>query len=257
MMAATIDDKPSAERVLSSARRGYASVPVLGYASLDPEQEEHLKMQFQRQAKRIESECERRGLWLLEVVRERKPQRGPALRRPGLGYALERISAGEAKGLVVAELPRLTHSLPELGRALEWFLHADVRFIVAAPGLDTEEKAGRLAADAIIEISRLEHERLATRTRKGMLAARRKGPRRVADDPELQERIVRMRVSGMTLQAIADGLNAERVPTVRGGARWRPSSVQAAAGYQRPSLSYSRSAQSAQSPEITSSAPSA
>jgi hypothetical protein len=38
----------------------------------------------------------------------------------------------------------------------------------------------------------------------------------------------------MTLQAIADTLNREGVPTLRGGAEWRPSSVQAAAGYKRP-----------------------
>jgi hypothetical protein len=38
----------------------------------------------------------------------------------------------------------------------------------------------------------------------------------------------------MTLQAIADELNAEGVPTIRGGKQWRPSSVQAAAGYRRP-----------------------
>ena len=44
-----------------------------------------------------------------------------------------------------------------------------------------------------------------------------------------------MRAEGMTLQAIADTLNAEGVPTLRGGAEWRPSSVQAAAGYKRPS----------------------
>ena len=43
-----------------------------------------------------------------------------------------------------------------------------------------------------------------------------------------------MRDGVMTLQAIADRLNAEGVPTLRGGTRWRPSSVQAAAGYRRP-----------------------
>jgi hypothetical protein len=43
-----------------------------------------------------------------------------------------------------------------------------------------------------------------------------------------------MRHEGMTLQAIADRLNAEGVPTLRGGTEWRPSSVQAAAGYRRP-----------------------
>ena len=42
-----------------------------------------------------------------------------------------------------------------------------------------------------------------------------------------------MRAQGMTLQAIADRLNAEGVPTVRGGAKWRHSSVQAAVGYRR------------------------
>ena len=43
-----------------------------------------------------------------------------------------------------------------------------------------------------------------------------------------------MRGANMTLQAIADQLNAEGVPTLRGGAMWRPSSVQAALGYRRP-----------------------
>jgi Recombinase len=52
----------------------------------------------------------------------------------------------------------------------------------------------------------------------------------VADYPELQRRIARMRAEGMSLHAIADGLNEEGVPMVRGGAKWRPWSVQAAVG---------------------------
>ena len=75
-------------------------------------------------------------------------------------------------------------------------------------------------------------------TRHGMAAARargqRQGPIAVADVPELHARIARMREEGMTLQAIADVLNEEGVPTLRGGAKWRPSSVQRAAGYRRP-----------------------
>ena len=43
-----------------------------------------------------------------------------------------------------------------------------------------------------------------------------------------------MRQGGMTFQAIADRLNSEGVPTMRGGSEWRVSSVQSAAGYQRP-----------------------
>ena len=43
-----------------------------------------------------------------------------------------------------------------------------------------------------------------------------------------------MRAQGMSLQAIADRLNEEGVPTLRGGEKWPPSSVQAAVGYRRP-----------------------
>jgi hypothetical protein len=56
----------------------------------------------------------------------------------------------------------------------------------------------------------------------------------VEDLPELKDYIVALRSAGMTLQAIADRLNEEGTPTVRGGREWRPSSVQVAAGYRRP-----------------------
>lgn len=56
----------------------------------------------------------------------------------------------------------------------------------------------------------------------------------VADQPELAERIRAMRDAGMSLRAIAQKLNDDEVPTLRGGAEWRASSVEASAGYQRP-----------------------
>ena len=39
----------------------------------------------------------------------------------------------------------------------------------------------------------------------------------MSDKPALRERIAKMRGEGMTLQAIADALNDEGVPTLRGG----------------------------------------
>jgi hypothetical protein len=62
----------------------------------------------------------------------------------------------------------------------------------------------------------------------------------VNDRPELREQIVKMRADGMTLQAIVDRLNADGVATLRGGAEWRPSSVQAALGYRRPTARVTR-----------------
>lgn len=215
---------------------GTIGADVFGYASVDQEQRDPFKAELRRQVNEITSECERRGLRLLAIVRERERPHQRPLGRPGLGYALGRIAAGEANGLVVSDLACVSRSLPELGRVLEWLASRDARFVAAGPGLDTGEEAGSLAVRTIIEVSRWERQRLVERTRNGMRAARRKGPASVADYPELRERIAGMRAAGLTLQAIADRLNAEGVPTVRGGAKWRPSSVQAAAGYHRPSV---------------------
>jgi DNA invertase Pin-like site-specific DNA recombinase len=211
---------------------------VLGYATVHEEGRERSYAVLRRQANEIASECERRGLHLLAVVGERERENQRPLERPGLVHALGRIAVGEAGGIVVTELSRVPHSVPELGRMLEWLARRDARFVSVWPGLDTEDEAGSLAVRTIIDVSRWERQRLVERTRVGMRAARRKGPARVADFPDLSERIARMRAAGMTLQAIADQLNADRIPTVRGGAKWRPSSVQAAVGYERPPASH-------------------
>jgi len=59
-------------------------------------------------------------------------------------------------------------------------------------------------------------------------------------DGPLAAAIRELRDRGSTYQAIADALNAEQVPTLRGAARWRVSSVQSAAGYQRRASTTSR-----------------
>jgi DNA-binding CsgD family transcriptional regulator len=80
-------------------------------------------------------------------------------------------------------------------------------------------------------------------TRRTVLKYRRDAVRRykeargvdsyVADRAAIRKRILQMRGDGMTLQAIADQLNAEGVPPPRERGRWRPSSVQTTVGYSR------------------------
>jgi DNA invertase Pin-like site-specific DNA recombinase len=121
---------------------------------------------------------------------------------------------------------------------MDWFARTGARFIAADAGLDTGTPAGQIAAKALSAAGQLGRRKLQQRTRQGLEAAREKGARAgrpaVADRPELRGRIRALRAQAWTLQAIADTLNAEGVPTLRGGAEWRPSSVQSAAGYKRP-----------------------
>lgn len=191
----------------------------------------------------IERRCGGLGLHLVEIVREGQVE-GKALERPGLSTLFERIAAGEAGCLVVGSLGQLSHSVAELGTIVDWLDRNKIRLITVDLELDSATPSGRLTARALASVAGWEHDRLSERTRKGVAAAqarRRAAHGHSADGapslawPEVSKRIAAMRQGGMTLQAIADVLNAEGVPTPRGGAQWRPSSVQTAAGYRRRS----------------------
>jgi DNA invertase Pin-like site-specific DNA recombinase len=56
----------------------------------------------------------------------------------------------------------------------------------------------------------------------------------VADRPALERRIQELRGRGWSLQRIADQLNEDGEPTLRGAPKWTKSAVQSATGYVRP-----------------------
>jgi DNA invertase Pin-like site-specific DNA recombinase len=162
---------------------------------------------------------------------------GKDLERPGLKRALQLIVDGEADGLAVAKLDRLSRSVIDAGSLAEWFDDVDARLIALDLNIDTSTPSGRMVLHVLASVGQWEREVIAQRTRDGLAQLRLQGKPTgrpaVADKPELTERILLMRADGMTLQAIADQLNAERVPTLRGGSMWRVSSVENAAGYKR------------------------
>jgi peptidoglycan hydrolase-like protein with peptidoglycan-binding domain/DNA invertase Pin-like site-specific DNA recombinase len=212
-------------------------VRALGYVSIsDKESFDDPRLRAQMNA--IDALCEQRGWRLVELVRDKEVASGKALERPGLGYAVERIEAGQASCVIVASLRRLSHSVADIGRILEVIGRNGGRLVALDLGIDTATPEGRKAANVLVSVSGWERQRLAERTRQGLEAARAKGGAvgrpSVHDVPALKQWIVELRESGLTLQAIADRLNAEGVPTLRGGEKWRPSAVQAAAGYRRP-----------------------
>jgi peptidoglycan hydrolase-like protein with peptidoglycan-binding domain/DNA invertase Pin-like site-specific DNA recombinase len=213
------------------------SVRVLGYATV-PKSERPDGPLVREQAAAINTFCEQQDWQLLELVRDVEDPRMKGLERPGLTYALEQVAKGEASCLVVSQLRRLSPSASDLGRILESIAAGGGRLVAMDVDIDTAAPAGRKAANVLISVGAWERERVGERTRKGLEAARAKGNRvgrpGVEDVPRLKERIAAMRASGMTLQAIADRLNEEGIPTLRGGEKWRPSSVQAAVGYRRP-----------------------
>lgn len=145
----------------------------------------------------------------------------------GLPAALEWISAGEADTLALAQLGDAARSLGELARLLDWLAEADAALVASDVELDSATTAGRRAIALVREVEswgRHPRDPSRPRGRPGLWAMA----------PDLVQRIALLRETGLSLHEIADRLNAEGVPTPRGGARWRASSVQAALGYRRP-----------------------
>jgi len=213
-------------------RRDPASVAALGYVS-SLEGKPLDDGQIKEQVAALENLCVRRGWILAALVHEVEPRHRCAS-RPALDYALERLSAPDASCLIVTELGRLCRSVAGLRQILTALDRVDARLVSLQPPIDTGTEAGRDAARILAAVSDWERARAAERSRNGLAAARAKGAVQPGIRPELKRHIERRRAAGMTLQAIVDELNDNGVPTVRGGVKWRVSSVQAAIGYKRP-----------------------
>lgn len=207
--------------------------PVIGYVSVGEQERLTLGESYAAQAKTIELFCRHRGFRLVRIVRDVEALGSRGAAAPGLQHACEALARGEARALVVQDLGRLTRSPGKLALLLRWLADADRALIAIGSELDTSGPVGRRTAKALIEVGEWERQRAAERRARNRVHSSTGRPA-VRDVPELHARIAGMRDAGLSLHAIAERLNAEGVPTLRGGLRWRPSSVQAAVGYKRP-----------------------
>jgi DNA invertase Pin-like site-specific DNA recombinase len=210
---------------------------VLGYCRVSTSEQAASGLGLDAQRRAIELECERRGWQLAEIVAD-EGESGKSLDRPGLRRALQRLVRGEADVFMASRLDRVSRSVGDFAALLEWFSAAGLALVALDVGVDTSTPGGRLVANVFASVSEWERDTIAARTRDGLASLRAQGRPAgrpaVIDRPALAERIRSMREAGMTYQAIADALNAEGIPTLRGGAEWRVSAVQAASGYHRP-----------------------
>jgi Resolvase, N terminal domain/Recombinase len=234
------------------------ATPTLGYTSVAAgEPLDGPAIEKQRLA--IEDACKRLNLRLVDVVRDHQANGADDPGQPGLQNVLDRIDSGEASCLIVSDLESLTRRTARLEKVLDRLERDKTRLVALDVGLDSASETGRLAVTPLVvtppaepepappeweqppaTVTEIDRRRPPERPRARRAAQRRTlgttaGPAR--DWETIRARIQSMRADGMTLQAIADTLNEEGVPTLRGGAKWRPSSVQTATGYRRPSRS--------------------
>ena len=203
-------------------------VRAVGYVRVAPRERRAARPDLAEQRHAVAAECARRGWELVGV--EEDVRSGRTLRRPGLRRALEHCRGGRADAIVATRLDRLTYSLVDLAVLIREASERGFNLVAPDLGLDLETSEGAHLATVLAAAAMWHPRSLSGRTRSAFAARTFEGAGRgrpSSTPPQLAERIRALRAGGATLQGICDSLNAERIPTPRGGSHWRPSSLRA------------------------------
>ena len=192
---------------------------LIGYVRIAPRERDDERPSLDIQRRGLENAAAAKGWELVGI--EEDVRSGRSLRRPGLRAALAACRAGEADGIAVARLDRLTYSLADLAELVREAVDGGYTIVSLQPAVDIASDGGRAVGEVLAEAATWQPRGIATAGR--ALTGR---PGRPSSTPAaVAERIRDLRARGMTLQAICDTLNREGVPTPRGGAEWRPTSL--------------------------------
>ena len=216
---------------------------VVGLTRVSAESQAREGVSLEAQAHKIRLYAELHDLDLVGIE-EDVGVSGKSLDRPGLRRVLAALASGEADGVVVAKLDRLTRSVADLDRLLTEFFGDRARRPVAlfsvAENVDTRSASGRLAIHLLTVVSQWEREAIGERTRDALAHKRAQGEVygpvpfgfeevrgrlvEVREESEAVSGIRRLRAEGWGFRKIASHLAARGVPTKRGG-KWAANTV--------------------------------
>ena len=200
-----------------------------GYIRVSTDEQADRGVGAEAQRAAVREVCERKGLVLHELVEDLGWSGGTlTAERAGLGQILPALKRGDR--LVVARLDRLGRVTSDVAGLVERAAAEGWGIVIADMDVDSATPTGRLVLGILGVVAAFERDLVRERTRDALAARRSQGVRtgRASSLPaEVRARIATELAGGATLQAVADRLNADRIPTARGGTMWRPSAVAA------------------------------
>lgn len=220
---------------------------VAGYirVSTDHQADEGVSLDAQRT--KLNAYALALDLQLVDICEDRGLS-AKSLARPGLQRALAILESGNASGLLVAKLDRLTRSVRDLGDLVDRYFAARFSLLSVSDAIDTRTASGRLVLHVLGAVGQWEREATAERTRDALAQLRADGVRLGADpfgwrrsdalDPDGRRTVVgvaeeeatvlrihHLRSQGRRIHEIIRTLEAEGRKTKR-GKRWHRTTVQ-------------------------------
>lgn len=219
---------------------------VVAYTRVSTQFQAEAGVSLEAQRSRLQAYAD---LYDLEVVSfiEDAGLSAKTLDRPGLQAALNLLASGDAEGILVAKLDRLTRSVRDLGSLLDLGFRDRFALLSVSEQINTKTAAGRLLLNLLATISQWERETTAERTSAALQHLRSEGVRlggealgwhrltdRDSDGRQLVrdvqeevatiQRIEALRAEGLSLRGIASTLRSEGRKTKKGGS-WHPETV--------------------------------
>jgi site-specific DNA recombinase len=212
---------------------------VIGYARVSTEHQAASGVSLAAQEERIRAYATFVGAEVVDLLVDRGVS-GKKANRPKKLEAVRRVVAGEADGLVVYAIDRLSRSTIDLLSTVKELSDSGAGFVSCREQLDSSTPHGRFTLTILAGLAEMESELIGERTRESMARCRREGrkvnartygfrsegKRLVEDSEEMEvvERILALRDEGVSYRQVAARLNKGDVPAPRGG-EWRASSV--------------------------------
>jgi site-specific DNA recombinase len=229
---------------------------AIGYIRVSKEDLEKSGVSLPAQRAKLEAYASLYGLELVGVgIEEDDGVSAKNLDRPALKRALAMIDRGEADGLLIAKLDRLSRSVADWDKLIAGYFgeSAGKKLWSVADAIDTRTSAGRLVLNVLMSVAQWEREAIAERTKDALQHKIKTGsrcgkvrfgteidpsdPRRsrkhrnpigLVDNPPERQAIALMkelRGSGRTFRQIAATLTERSIPTRDGRGHWDHSTV--------------------------------
>lgn len=222
----------------------------IGYIRVSTKHQAESGLGLDAQRAKIELYAQLMDMELVDIVVDAGVS-GRKLDRPGLQEALQRMTDGEADGLIIAKLDRLSRSVGHTAHLIgKYFSSGEKHLQSVTDSLNTTTANGRMVINILSTMAQWEAEVISERTKDGLAALEGKenvklgpdhygmtrheeelvdGRRKILSCSEEQKNIklmIELREDGKGFRAICRELEARGIKTKKGKTKWHHSTVQ-------------------------------
>ena len=221
---------------------GERMMKVIGYVRVSTQEPADGGVSLAAQESKVRAYASLHDLDLVEVIID-AGESAKTIKRPGLQNALAMLKRGEASGMIVAKLDRLSRSVGDWNDLIDGYFgeKAGKSLMSVADSIDTRTAAGRLVLNVLMSVAQWEREAIGERTRDALAHKKSKGERvgqlpfghktedgvnLVEDEAEQDaiKNVEELRECGLSCRAIAEEMNARGIKT-KGNGKWHETTV--------------------------------